>query len=439
MNVAMPAPLARAPLPPVAGRSFRSPAEIAFSLIFALPSLLYALGFAAFRELDAPGLVAVALSAAVSMLVYRCYGRFVPFMPFLAFSLAVLALSMIGWMPHSWPKYISNYVAIRQWAWLPTLLLATGTFYILIRESWPFLKRYALVLATIFFVISRLSRYFDLGSFSFSNDVLIYTLTNDNAPMYACVAIYVLYSARSQIKSVLAGLLLVIASSGQSAQVASILILGMLLTKFRKSLLAVASAGMLAFVLVAPQYTIWLYRFDANTGFRAVLWGDAQLALKQTAGLGVGYGTMYFRNDFRGSGSGFDQFHELDQALPFIGTHSSLYDVSLRVGVLGLFILLWGFYASLKGFEVGKRESRLFYGAIGVLIVNNMVNMGLASINFTFGSALLLALAMHARDLSRSRALAIARARIASGHATDGGRIGFRHRPKPVLAGGSPS
>lgn len=434
MNVAMPALPAKAPTTTpkhLASRPpLRTPAEIWFSVIFALPSLFYALGFTALRELDAPGLVAVALSAIVSMFIYRCYGRFAPLLPFFAFSLAVLVLSMIGWMPHSWAKFISGYVAIRQWGWLPTLTLATGALYILIRESWPLLRRYSLVFAVVFYALSRLSRYWDFGHLAVTEDLLLYTITNDNAPVYGCLAIYVLYGAKSQIRSVIAGILLILASSSQSSQVASLLVLAMLLTKLRKSVLVTATVGMLAFLVVAPQYTVDLYRIDANTGFRAVLWRDAQQALKQTAGLGVGYGTPYFRNDFRNSGAGYDQFHENDAALPFIGTHSSFYDVSLRVGLPGLLIFVWGIFALLRGFGQGRREARLFYGTIGVLIANNMVNMGLASINFTLGSGLFLALAMHARDLSRARARAMALARIANDGPSARGRPGVSPPPK---------
>ena len=113
------------------------------------------------------------------------------------------------------------------------------------------------------------------------------------------------------------------------------------LSRFRISRLVLV--GVVASALIGTLYglahieTVWL--LDKNTGWRLLFWHGTLEALQQTRGIGIGFGTEALQNFYR------DIPHDVfiaDDTSNFllVGTHNAFSDVALRLGVVGLALLL---------------------------------------------------------------------------------------------------
>lgn len=324
---------------------------------------------------------------------------FRPLIPFYIFSIIVLFLSLADAMPDGWTRYRDSFAAIRHWAWLPTLTLAGSAFVIFLRLHSHWIIRHSLFLAVAIFCLSRTLKYF-LGMIdNTEEDFFIYGLTNENAPIVALVFIYIHCRANKLWKSLLVGLVLLLMSRSVTSSLVAVIGMIALWTKAHRLVLVSTIIGSALFLIGAQAYYREVHSFDPNTAVRGLFWKDSSALVVQTYGVGVGYGTEYVRNDFRGLvTTGSNRFiEEGAEDRLYLGTHSSVYDVAIRVGVIGLFLLLWGLVKELGGRPLSAPFERLRFAVIGSLIINNTFNMGLASINLTFGTALFLAIAIACR------------------------------------------
>ena len=157
-----------------------------------------------------------------------------------------------------------------------------------------------------------------------------------------------------------------------------------------------------AFLAVAPYFALELHRMDPNTGIRSSLWRDTITAVEQTFGVGVGYGTEYITNNFiELKGRSWTVISESAAGRLFIGTHSGIYDVLLRLGVVGLLLFaIW----LLQELAVAGRSRNLATAqttaGIGIVLMTAIfVNVGMASMGFVFGVSFCVAALRHfARD-----------------------------------------
>jgi hypothetical protein len=364
--------------------------------------LLYVVAYQIVRSAGADALIAATLWAALQFFFDKKMRFSRSLKLYYIFSIIILCLSIANVMPKSWTYYHQNFAAIRQWSWLPIFTVSATSFYNLYNRYWNFIQRHALFLAAIAWMISRATRALVLGSLNIQTEVLIYTLTNENAVIFALVTIHALKLRRINGLFCI-GLLAAACSSGTSVVSALALIPILFINKNHYKLyIGGLCAALFCFVCVAGQFAPQLYRFDQNSGFRAVLWHDAELALTDTHGIGVGYGTEYIKNDFGWASGGIEHVREEDAPdLIYIGTHSTVFDISMRTGVLGFLLFVFGFCKEIQGDPVDPRYARLKASMLVIFILSNAVNMGVASINFTIGSAFLAALAVFARDKGR--------------------------------------
>ncbi|RCK31765.1 hypothetical protein TH19_20305 [Thalassospira profundimaris] len=192
----------------------------------------------------------------------------------------------------------------------------------------------------------------------------------------------------------------VLASSSQTQLVALILPLSLLVKRNGLYALIGISIALTAFLLIAPIYPYELYVIDDNSGVRAVMWRDVWRLLSDSNGLGVGFGTEYITNQFYAlttANWGLENYHE---DFLYIGTHSTIYDMSLRLGIPGLFLfLVWllPIVFSRRNIPTGSEHS-MFWTAGCIFIIMNTVNVGIYSINFLFSSAITLGFMQALRD-----------------------------------------
>lgn len=151
-------------------------------------------------------------------------------------------------------------------------------------------------------------------------------------------------------------------------------------------------AAFIGISLAAPFFVIELYGIDHNSGFRALLWRDAIQTIVETNGVGVGYGTEYIKNDFYALANDWYLTAEDSDDRLSIGTHSSLYDVAFRTGILGVLLIGLWFSGLLRvcfdrsNFSPAMHKMNVFAGCM--LVVINTVNMGLTTVNFLMSTAL---------------------------------------------------
>jgi len=189
--------------------------------------------------------------------------------------------------------------------------------------------------------------------------------------------------------SLLAWMIFLICSSTQS-MVSMLSALIMKYSKLRKSFVFIICAIIGIGMTIAPYYASELYKIDSSSGFRAVLWGDARDAFFETNFIGVGFGTEYIRNEF--GASEYTSYKvtgdDSDKRL-LIGTHNSIFDVALRMGLPGLAALIYMSWKILDRRKVINRENDdIYYTIVTFLLLNNSLNMGVAAPNFMLSTAL---------------------------------------------------
>jgi O-Antigen ligase len=357
--------------------------------------ITYMLFFKYFRELDAYGLFFTMLACLITISIAGHMRLFTNLIPFYIFSIMILIISLFDGMPDSWTRYHDSAAAIRQWAWLPVLTLTGSAIFILLCEHWRWISRNSLWLAIAIFVITRLVRFATGGIDNINMQFFIYGLDNENAAIAALVFVHMHYNSSSKFRATITGFLYLLMASSQTSLIAGIVSIIALWPRFHKPLLGGLVVSGLLFIASAQIYYRELMYIDPNSSFRGLVWRDSTQIMKDTMGFGVGYGTEYIKNDFRSIDSEFDQYiAETASDRLFIGTHSSLYDVAIRTGLIGILLLITGLLQELKGKIYDQRLANLRVALVGSIIFNNLFNMGLASINVTMGTALFFALAI---------------------------------------------
>jgi hypothetical protein len=356
--------------------------------------LFYMLFFKYFRTFDIFGIAFAMIICIIMIVISKKIILFSNLIPFYVFSTIILIISIFDGMPDSWTQYRDSIAAFRQWAWLPILTLTASGIFILLCEHWRWIARNALWMAVAIFLFTRLIRI-ALGELNDINmQFFIYGMDNENSIIAALVFIHMHYNSKTRLNALIIGITFLLMSSSQTSLAAGVVSILALWPRLHKPLIiGIAIAG-LTFIATAQVFFREMIYIDPNSSFRGLVWRDSTQILKDTVGFGVGYGTEYIKNDFRGINAEFNRYVEEGASdRLFIGTHSSLYDVAIRTGLLGILLLLIGFIRELRGYVQDQRLANLRIALVGGLIFNNFFNMGLASINVTMGTALFFALA----------------------------------------------
>ncbi len=362
--------------------------SLCFAMAFA--PLIYCWFFASFRYAPYIGL-GIAVALAIGVLVLRGRVDDTGIIPLLLVATLYLLLSLGHYLPSSWTRYWIPTLAVRQWMWVPLLLIFSSSFFVLFYNYRNFLIRNAFSLLIITFVCGRISLYF--SPLQFSNKLIfsIYTLVPENATFMIFLGFCVFFKVKPNFKNFILLLMFIPIFTSAQSLVAYLSLLTIRFFGFGRTILAAATAVILIGMFVGPNYVKEIYQLDSNSGFRAVLWRDATQAILDTNFIGVGFGTEYIKNQFDPGGSkeSYVITTEHSEKRFLIGTHNTPFDITMRMGGLGLLALIYWLVFLAKPLLTSRNPDLMFSSYILMLmLINNALNMGVTSINFMFCTAL---------------------------------------------------
>ncbi|WIJ23908.1 hypothetical protein [Devosia sp. RR2S18] len=360
--------------------------------IFALvAAALYALVFSSVRPLGEWPLALVCFACATATVAnMRQMGGL---MPLFLFASLLLTLSLLRLMPPSWTLYYEPGAALRQWAWLPILLIVYPAVVggLARMRQQVIMHAFSLFIASL--IISRLSRFLGEGEWNYKTQ--IYVLNNENATTLIFFTIWVFYRVRSLPLFLFScGAMMVFCNSSQSVLFMISLVACRLFPFYRTlpiMLLGAAVIGSVLSVILLGN----LLPLDPNIAIRALFWRDVLRSVVDTFGVGVGFGTEWISNNYSDiRNDGWRLRSEDDEDRLLVATHSTLFDILFRLGVMGLllFMLFLGRQLSrVRNLVRGGPDSRSATAMMCMVLWINTVNSGMTSINFLFGSLLALA------------------------------------------------
>lgn len=383
--------------------SSRSASANLLVIALCLPAILYACLFTAMRPLGEVPLVLAVGSALLACLFSRRIWVSPRLLMFALLASVVLLLSLARVMPRAWTTLYDASAAVRQWSWIPILLVLLTAFRALLSVCGPFIEKNAILLLALVYVVTRASLLLG-GETSFEQTFLIYTLTNENALVLILGTVAILRRPRSAVTLGILFAVMLLATS--SAQTPIYVVCAALVAFSKRPHLVVATVliGALALALISPLFMRSLYYFDPNTAIRSLFWRDVLVATWDTAGAGVGFGTESTVNDFidiRDDDWQLKDDFAADRI--FVATHSSFFDVLLKTGVPGIILfMLWFVPVTYPGKEGDIWRRRLAASLACLVIISSAVNSAFVSMNFLFGSSLALACIAYIRQSGRS-------------------------------------
>lgn len=354
-----------------------------------LPVLLYGLTFNLTRPLgQLPYLVMLALAALVCIrlgrpILFRAQG------PLILIATFYLFFSLNDTLPAAWTQYHDNFAAVRQYSWLLAIPLFTTGFFVLLARYYELIVAHALKIAVVLYVISRISvstnpAFFEGVRFGIFG---LYSPNNETLPVYAALLIAAHRNRKPEPYQIGVLLLLPAVSSSVGTLLMGLMSIVLRFLPYKRLALYLMFAGLLTAAFLAPFFYDALYQLDNNTGVRAIFWHDAQLAVVQTWGVGVGYGTEYIANYFGLVGQyDWTITAEYDTNRLYISTHNTIYDCTMRLGLLGaVLMIVW-----LRDM-IGKSGSALAAPLCAVVLISCSVAPVMVAIDTQIGISLLLA------------------------------------------------
>lgn len=382
--------------------------------LLAFPPLLYGLLFTVVRPLNEIPYVIV-LACAIGCCIGVGYVARLPGqLAIVLLGIVYLLCSFAQVLPKAWTIYYDQAAALRHWIPIPAVMCFTGAFYVLFRRYRELIITHALKLALLVFAIRAVGLVFEPDP-SFYDEFLLrqftlYSPNNDTTPVL--LLLFIAASRGNTVRPYQLLLLLAVLPfcSSLGTMLAGLIALGLLFVRNRRLALGGLLAALCLFLAIAPFFYSELFDLDGNTGVRAIFWRDVQLALVQTHGIGVGYGTEWITNWFGDVGrlTWYLTPEDADDRL-FISNHSAFYDISLRLGVLGLTAFLWSMVSMVK-----SSGSKLAAPACGMALVSAAFVPALTAVDTQFAMSLLFAWVLVERDVARSAALPGAGSRAAS-------------------------
>ncbi len=359
--------------------------------ISAIPLVIYCMVFPATRIVS-EALLFVALAGAAGSVL--AYGRMV--MPITQILLALFAtvwliLSMARVLPPAWTIFYENGAALRQWSWVLTIPIMTTSFYVFLQKYGAFIWRHALLLAVAWYVLSRIALVISQER-DWQRDILLYGVNNINLPLFVLLYVFAL-SRKRPIFVDLAIIVAIAAVCPTVTNLASALcVAGLRVFNTMRFAPLIMGVMLIAVLLVAKEFPLEIYQLDSNSGVRAVMWRDATIAVFQTNGLGVGFGTEYISNQFDSISRGWRLLDQRDPTRMFVSTHSAFYDAALRMGIGGILLFLgWmGRYAIVGRKAVGTNVP-ISAGLTILMYFSLALNPALVSTNIYIGLAAVLA------------------------------------------------
>lgn len=342
------------------------------------------------RELGQIGYLALLLAA----LCYLYKFRIIPSWSLLGLSLlsfVYATLSYFRFFDTSWTTYFDRDVIVRQMICVPAFaVLYTAYADIVSRYRFIFEKSYLLALFVIAPLISIFVAQIRAGE--------LVGLPNLIGPSIALILGLGIasYSISNRILSLLLILLfsasIIAVSNNSQITLAGLLIL--LVFLFPGPKFGIYSGIIaLSFSSILILYAGDLARLldDPNSAIRLYIWDDALILIRDSRGLGIGYGTELIRNYYEEHVS-LSPFPE--EELLLISTHNTFVFLLARMGIVAF--LLFSFFTLSIGLgirAVKGRNGRVALLAWMLAILSLSVNVAIESVIFLTGTAFALAVA----------------------------------------------
>lgn len=380
------APDAQGFLPRPGSLSYR---RLSLAAILALPLFFFTINFNIIRQFSSLSLLAALALAGLICMIARRIEISRSYLVFASFATAIFAASLLGLMPDAWTQHHDNIAAVRHWLWIPALPVVTTAFVILFGRLQHMIIRRALAIAAgILIWVVATGQLFELDYGFF-----LYEIDNHKLPVTAALILFLFRTRRDPRidLALILGYLLI--SQSASQQMLAVAMLAIRFTPREHWVVIAVGLTVAAALVLAPYFAADLDRIDANTGVRAVMWGDAIDAAVDTNGVGVGFGTEYIRNQFYAIRAGdwrvADPNHE---GFLFLSTHSTFFDVLLRLGLAGLVLSVIWIVSLILPRQRLSRQNRKAHAALAcAFLIFSAFNPALISFNTLFGSAVLLA------------------------------------------------
>lgn len=369
----------------------RSPLFIGLQVACYGVVFLYAVFFQTIRVL---GPAAFALAIGCAVLVWLPIARWYVQRHLLALAFVALTyalLSSAGFL--HWDTLLFQRGAILQqslYAFLLPILVPVFAYYherVILRDH-AFIAMDNIVL--LLCVVSKLLYALSLGSIA---DLGVVQLFNVEAIFTFILVRRLYYTDRPSLllKVLVVAVFAATAGSFQSVLVSLFLIGVLVAPRLGRMALLCFVLGLVAISVAATPFADTIWQVDPNTGIRLFFWQDAIARIVHSWGVGQGFGTETIRPIYELS-SGDVTIAGLEQDdFIMVGSHNAFIDAGYRMGLLGMAILVL-YVAGLfhKVAAPTGRDRSFDYFACALLFVILMVNVGLVSINFLFGSAFVL-------------------------------------------------
>ena len=312
-----------------------------------------------------------------------------------------LALSLTHVLPPAWTVFYEPVAALRHW--IPMLLIpafATAFSALLLRYG-PFIWKHPLAIAAVYFVVTRIGLYMS-GVFTVPDptdpippfdQLRFYSVSNMNMPILALVYASVLSKQRSAAADAAILLLMFAGSPSATNCIIAFCVICIRFLPAWKLLPLALGCALLVVLWIVPPFAAYLYaNVDPNTGVRAIMWRDAFTAAVQTYGLGVGYGTEWMRSSWPELSYQWFFIADNDPSRLYVPTHSSFYDMLLRLGFVGaiLFVLWFASYALIPA-GLSEAQGKIHAMLAVMLFASASVNPAITMVNIFIGSALIIA------------------------------------------------
>lgn len=351
------------------------------------PSFAYGCLFTLTRPLGQIPYILVLTCSIVACLLARRLVFFRAQRAFIILSTCYLGLSLASTFMDSWTVYHDNGAAVRQWSWVIAMPFFTSSFVILIEPYFDLIWRHILKIAFFIYIVTRISLSMNPDGFKPELVIGLYSLDNESVVV---IALLISSAFRKRVPGhiqvpFLAGV--AAASTSLGSLLSSAMGMIIRLVPAYRTLVTGLLVVLIAFLAVAPAYRTTLYDADHNSGVRALFWHDAQAAVRDTYGAGVGYGTEYIRNDFHelGAKSWTLTSERADNRL-YVSTHSTFYDIALRTGILGLVLFLWQLFSMALSLR-----SRAAAAGLAIFFIGCAVTPAMTAVDTQVGLSALLA------------------------------------------------
>lgn len=357
--------------------------------------ILYSISFTYFREIGPIIILLILFVSTYSLIIIKLDKTFLYFLKkylgFLIYSTLILIFSIFELMPSSWTEKFDLTISLRQYFFIFSLPIFTFVSYEFFKKYFNHIDKKIFIIL-IFFIFIYLIINKDI------NRIILSPFTNTSQ-----ILILLFLLSFKKIKSYFFKLfflilLLPLAFLNNGSLQFLLFIFGLIIIYLNINRYFIHKLIIFSFIAI-PIFSDFIINnlidiFDANSQVRLVLWRDATIALMDSYGLGVGFGTEWIKNQFDIINPGWELFQFYDfNKVHNTTTHNTFSDIYFRLGIIGiiLFLLFLFSFFSKKEIESFKLSSEIFFA----ILLSLSTNPGFFSLNFSLGLCISLGLILY--------------------------------------------